>query len=125
MREHILLSIISITFLWSCQKVNQIDLVGKWKAIEVLEQGSPLAVDVQKINMYFFPNHYEYTSTLKYQEAGHYRIQSNLLFTKDTTKSDALEKAVEIAKIDKDSLFLRMNENGKERILKMVREGNK
>jgi len=121
MNAQIYITVFLLMLLASCNKVAEVDLAGNWQAIEVTEEGSPLTLEVEQIKMNFHPTYYEYTSTLKYKEAGTYRIQSNLLFTKDTLKKEGLEKAVEISKIGPDSLFFRMNEKGKERVLKMIR----
>ena len=109
-------------FLGNCQQIKENHLVGKWRAVEVLEEGKKLTVDVTKIHIEFQPSHYEYYSTLNHKEAGTYYLQSNLLVTKDTLKKEAVEKAVEVTHLSEDSLFIRMNEKGQERILKMAKE---
>ena len=113
--------IIAILIFSQCQKIEENHLLGKWRTIEVLEQNQPLTVDVEQIYIQFTPTYYEFHSTLKHKEAGSYFLQSNLLFTKDTIQQEALEKAVEITKLTTDSLFIRMNEKGMERIWKMVK----
>jgi hypothetical protein len=95
---------------------------GKWEGTSVLEEGEPLPVDVSEIQFEFRDNNeYEYSSTLKYKEAGTYYMEDNYLFTTDTFNQASTEKVVEIVLLDGDSLHLKMKEQGQERILKLRR----
>jgi len=106
----------------ACEKeVPKEELFGAWEAVELTEEGKPLEINLQEIKLSFKAQTYVYESTLQYKEAGKYRLQANLLLTKDTLKDNGVEKGIEISKLTKDSLFLRMNEQGKERRLTMVR----
>lgn len=97
-------------------------MLGSWEAIEVTEEGQPLGVNVQEIGFTFLDEgRYTYRSTLNYKEAGSYYVESQYLFTTDTVNQATSEKAVEILQLNQDSLFLKMNDNGKERLLKLVR----
>ena len=98
------------------------DLYGNWQAVALTEEGDTLKVNINEIKLSFTERIYQFESTLRYKEAGPYYLQSNLLLTKDTLGKKLLEKGVEITKVNQDSLFLRMNEEGKERLLVMVRE---
>ena len=110
-----------------CEKKLQYgDLVGRWRAFSVTEEGEPLGVDPSVITLDLLPgNRYVFNSTLVYQEAGRCRIDLPYLYTTDTTAQDLpQEKAVRVLNaLPVDSLFLLMEEdNGKKRTLKLVRE---
>lgn len=109
-------------FLISCKNISKEDLYGEWKAVDLTEEGMPLVVNLAEISLSFTEKEYEFTSTLNYREAGAYYLQSSLLVTKDTLQENGVEKGIEISKLHQDSLFLRMNEQGKERRLVLVRQ---
>ena len=114
------LSFIFILALFvSCNAINKKQLKGEWTAVQLTEEGDTLNVNLEEITLNFDDNAYQFTSTLNYGESGTYRLAENLLYTQDTLSGDALEKVVEITKIKVDSLFIRMNEGGKERLLVM------
>ncbi len=114
--------IASLFLLCSCENPNKRLLIGNWQTSEILEEGKPLEVDFSLIDFNFTEaGLYDYHSTLNYREAGSYYLQSNLLFTLDTLNEASMEKAVKITKLTQDSLFLKMNENGKERIMRLFR----
>lgn len=93
-------------------------LVGNWQAIELLEGGQPMEADIQVIRFEFDKNRqYNYFGTLNYKEAGTYSVESKYLYTLDTLNQATTEKAVEILQLTKDSLRLRMNDSGKERLM--------
>ena len=119
---NIVLLIIS-TYLFSACEVpmKKETLYGTWQAVAVTEEGDSLALNPAEIKLSFAENKYEFMSTLNYKEAGTYQLQSNLLLTKDTTRNNLLEKGVEITKITTDSLFIRMNEQGRERKMILVK----
>jgi len=106
------------------QEVPKEELYGNWQAVALKEEGKSLTINIEEIKLSFKKRTYVFESTLQYKEAGIYRLQSNLLLTKDTLKENVLEKGIEISRLTKDSLFLRMNEQGKERRLTMVRMKN-
>jgi len=114
--------IASLFLLCGCDNPNKKLLIGKWQADKILEENKPLEVDFSSINFNFTEaGMYNYQSTLDYREAGSYYLQSNLLYTLDTLNEASMEKAVKITKLTQDSLFLKMNEDGKERIMRLFR----
>lgn len=109
--------------LLACKKVEEDLLSGSWKGSAILEAGAPLDIDPSNIRLVLDPDGaYRYESTLNYREAGTYFLDQQYLYTMDTINQASTEKAVEIMLLSPDSLHLRMNEAGKERLLKMVRE---
>lgn len=118
----LLISISLLLLLIACNNITKEDLYGDWQAVQLTEEGQEVPVNLSEINLLFKENSYHFNSTLKYREAGTYRLQSNLLITKDTINNNRLEKGIEIYRMMPDSLYLRMNEEGKERLLVMVRK---
>ncbi len=114
-------SLLIVVFLFYCKKEEGPDLIGHWQAFEITEEGEPLQVDPREIQFEFQADGiYYFQSTLNYREAGRYRLSNReYLFTTDTLESGAAEKAVEISRLTADSLTLRMNDAGKERLLKL------
>ncbi|MCB0572266.1 MAG: hypothetical protein KDC66_21010 [Phaeodactylibacter sp.] len=105
-----------------CAPVQESLIQGHWQGVTVLEEGAPLQVDPALISISFgSDNGYDYTSTLNYREAGTYYIDSKYLHTTDTLNQASTEKAVEIVTLTADSLILKMNEGGRERLLKLAR----
>lgn len=103
----------------SCATIKDQLLLGEWQATELLEEGKPLEIDVQEINLNFEGNTYTFSSTLNYKEAGSYFVDDSYLFTTDTVNLASTEKAVEIVTLTNDTLILKMNDLGKERLLKL------
>ena len=108
-------------FITACQSISKEDLYGVWQAVDLTEEGIALDVNLAEITLSFEEQEYEFNSTLNYREAGAYYLQGSLLVTKDTLQVNGVEKGIEISKFHQDSLFLRMNEEGKERRLVLVR----
>lgn len=121
-----MLTVISVlfTFLTACQSgYEQEALQGRWEAVAITEEGTPLAVDPSQIELHFLASDlYTYQSTLNYREAGSYYIDGTYLFTRDTLNQASTQKAVEILKLANDTLQLKMMDGDKERQLTMVKQ---
>ncbi|MFM8451134.1 MAG: hypothetical protein ACKOAY_13595 [Haliscomenobacter sp.] len=112
--------ILLIMGLVRCHPFQKRALLGHWGGTSLTAQGDSLALDPSDIHLTFLSkNRYEFLGTLKYKEQGTFRLEGNLLYTLDTSRAKAKEKAVEILMLSKDSLHFRMNEDGQERILKL------
>ncbi len=107
--------------LTACGPDREAIIQGDWQGVLVLEEQDTLPVDPAEIRFRFEPGVYQYHSTLKYREAGSFRIDRQYLITTDTVNQASTEKAVEIIRLDSDTLELRMMENGKERTLLLER----
>ncbi|PHN01547.1 hypothetical protein CRP01_36725 [Flavilitoribacter nigricans DSM 23189 = NBRC 102662] len=107
----------------ACKQYEEDLLSGTWRGSSILEANQPLDIEPSNIKLILEPSgSYRYESTLNYQEAGTYFLDQQYLYTMDTINQASTEKAVEIMLLTQDSLHLRMNEAGKERLLKMARE---
>lgn len=122
MRKYYLIFVFGLLLL-SCGGITQEELNGKWTAVQLTEEGDSLPVNLEEITLQFDEkNGYGFTSTLNYKEEGTYQLNKNLLSTIDSLNNATKEKVVEITKLANDSLFIRMNEAGKERILVMTKK---
>ena len=90
--------------------------------MELTEEGDSLRVNLEEITLRFADNGYDFTSTLNYKEEGVYSLNENFLLTLDSLNEGANEKIVEITRLENDSLHIRMNDAGKERLLVMIRQ---
>lgn len=122
MRAKTTILVFLLFFLNACTNRMEKELIGKWKGVELLEEGEPLAIDPAEIEFEFFPkNDYSFSSTLNYREAGQYRVQTDYLFTTDTTRAEGAEKIVRILQLEADTLVLEMKDQEKTRELKLLR----
>lgn len=113
---------ILVSMLFACDTVDGSKLKGYWKADRVTEIGEPLDLDLSEIAFEFKQNgRYSYYNTPSLSEEGRYEIKGNRLFTTDTTGASPMQKAVEIIRLDQDSLHIRMNYGGKEQVLYLFR----
>ncbi len=88
-------------------------LHGKWQAYSIEKNGKVDTASYLKEVQFEFNNtgRYLYQSTLNKQQAGKFRVNEKLLYTQDTI-SQSKEKAVEIIRLDKDTLSIKMNHAG-------------
>ena len=104
----------------SCAPYRQNDLIGEWQAISITQEGDSLEIDPKIVKFTFNKDEgYTFRSTLNYQESGTYYIINKQLFTMDTLNRASTEKIVEILQLSPDSLNLKMNDAGKERLMKL------
>jgi len=116
----LVIGIITLFLFVNCTNQNKKNLHGEWQGVEILEKDRPLEVNAEEIKFWFGPEErYRFQGTLNYREAGTYYLQSKYLYTTDTVNQASTEKAVEIVKLTEDSLFLKMQEAGKERLMKL------
>ena len=104
-----------------CDGLQKEQLKGKWTAVQLTEEGDSLKVNLDEITLNFEEKGYDFTSTLNYKEAGIYELNDNFLTTLDSLNQGTEEKVVEITRLQNDSLYIRMMEQGKERILVMIK----
>jgi hypothetical protein len=106
-----------------CGEREDAQLLGKWEASQVLQQGDSLLLDPAEVGFSFLPdNRYSYRSTLRYQEAGTWRYDNGFLFAQDTTRAGATERIVAIEKLTADSLVLRMRADTAEQIMTLLKQ---
>ncbi|NJK84010.1 MAG: hypothetical protein HC912_09600 [Saprospiraceae bacterium] len=70
-----------VVFNCASENLQKAALVGNWQAIELFEVDSLLPLNLEEVQLTFSENGtYLFTGTLKYREAGKYRLSDNLLF---------------------------------------------
>lgn len=107
----------------SCSEREDVLLLGKWQATQVLEAGDSLKLDPTQVGFLFRPdNRYTFRSTLRYQEAGTWRYTEGFLMAQDTTRENSPERVVAVEKLTTDSLEIRMLADGKERWVTLLKE---
>ena len=116
-----IIALFIIFVIAGCSPFSQDDIIGHWEAVEVLEEGRLMELDPSEISLKFDADHYLFTSTISYKEAGHYALEGNHLLTRDTMQQQGKVNKLELIKLTKDSLQLKMLEQSKQRILKMKR----
>lgn len=111
-----------LSFYLGCNQYDKSQLIGTWKATKVLEEGNAMKLKPNEISFSFNQkNQYQYTGTIGYQEAGTYRLEGDLLLSKDTTRQGHKEKAVKILQLHSDSLRIEMLADGKEQTIHLVK----
>lgn len=116
------LYLLLLLFACSCSNPLKKAVIGNWKAALITEEGKKLEVNTGEVKLNLQENgQYNYSSTLNYQEAGSWFLDENLLFTNDTIHK-AGQKAVMIVNAKQDTLVLKMAENGKNRLLTLIKE---
>lgn len=108
------LPLIAILFICSCEEpLDPTLLHGEWQADEYLASGKPKKTDPKLIGFTFAADQtYTYKGGFSYKEAGQYRLERSILYSTDTLSDQRIEKAVKIARITADSLYLEMNNGG-------------
>lgn len=108
-----ILLILSIPFLiFTCKKIDETLLHGKWKVASMIEKGKPTDKGAEQATFNFLPNG-TYTYEISYyKEAGNYDTKDGKLYTTDTLNSDRIKKVVRVVNITSDSLVLEMNNAG-------------
>lgn len=96
--------------------------MGEWQGALVTEDGDSLKLDPREITFDFrADDRYEFTSTLRYSEAGTYRTEAGYLFAQDTTQPTNPERVVAIEKLTVDSLIIRMSADTVQRLVTLLR----
>lgn len=118
MNYKFLLLISCLFFFFSCKKIDQTLLHGKWKGATMTSEGQVIDNGAEHIEFNFHPNNTYSYSILSYKEAGSFRTLEDKLYTIDTTRAERLEKPVRVKLITTDSLHLEMNDKGIPKLLK-------
>lgn len=107
----------------ACAPYTPSDLAGEWSCVSLTETGDSLPVDWAAIHFSFDNDGgYRFLSTLNYREEGAFKIRDSYLYTRDTLRAGTAEKVVEITRLSRDTLILRMREQTKERIMVLKRD---
>lgn len=122
MNNKIFLLVFSLLFLSRCTNPVEAILPGKWIAYQVTEEGKPLEINAEEVQLEIRTDGtYSYASTLNYAEKGNWKVKDNLLITSGV-EPEGSNNTVQVIPNAPDSLILKMQEEGKERMVYMVRD---
>lgn len=108
--------------LHACHSIDQEDLQGTWIGKQVIEAGDTLEMDLSNLRLHFEPDgSFTYTKTSRERLVGAYSISGSLLELKvDDPAAETI--LIQISDLSSDMLHLRMNHEGNERHLGLVKE---
>ncbi len=114
-------ALLSLLFSACEPPIDNTLLLGQWQAVAMVE-ADKVNEDITDIRFNFSDaDTYTYQGGPSYQEAGHYRIQGDLLYSTDTLAQQRVEKVVRIIKLTSDTLFLQMNKGGLDQEMRLVK----
>jgi hypothetical protein len=112
----------AMLLLAACANQRERQLLGAWQAFEITEEGELLPVKPEEVRFEFRAGHtYSYQSTLNYKETGSFRIHKGYLLTRELSGVSEPERAVFIERLEADTLVLGMEDQGKQREVKLAR----
>ncbi len=115
----------AILLLASCANQREKQLLGAWQAFEITEEGEPLPIKPEEVRFEFHSDKtFTYRSTLNYSETGAFRIHADYLLTRKLDNQTGQEMAVLIERLERDTLVLGMEDQGKKRRINLVRVGD-
>ena len=111
MRVLPLLVLISAFFI-ACNSNNKELMIGNWNAVSFIQEDSTYQIDLSRVQLSFDElGNYCYSSNLKHDECGHYKLQKNFLLLSDTLNQGQTEKNLFFEFISEDSLLIKMKQN--------------
>lgn len=117
-KTHVL--IILSFLIFSCQPLSREALEGDWEAITVVEEGDTLDLDLTNVSLTFDRDRFKYRHTQRDSLSGVYELSKDLieLFV-DSPGVDTI--VIQVSDLQAASLVLRMNHEGKERLVTLVK----
>lgn len=98
-------------------------LEGAWQAAAFYQNGQSVTIPLDSVEMVFSPNQtYTFRSIGLYREKGAFRTSSRYLFMRDSTGNPSQERALKILFLSTDSLKLKMQQEGSEQVLFLVKK---
>lgn len=106
-----------LTGICSCSPDARL-LEGTWRLSGYYQDGQAIAIPLDSVGLVLHPNQiYEFRSIGYYREKGAFRTSSSYLFLRDSTRTDAQERALKILLLTADSLKIKMQQAEKEQVL--------
>lgn len=117
----LLFSVVLLSFFASgCRQDPKRLIAGHWQVVSITSQSELPDYRLEDFRFFFTEGgRYQYFGNLYYEEAGVYAVEGSYLHTTDTLRLDSGEKTVQILKLTKDSLILRMAD---ETTMKLVKD---
>jgi len=114
--------LISTLFI-ACNSNNKEQMIGNWNAVSFIHEDSTFQIDLSSVQLSFDElDNYCYSSNLKHEECGHYKLQKNFLLLSDTINQGQTEKNLFFEFISEDSLLIKMKQNELDQTLIFSRE---
>ena len=103
--------LISTLFI-ACNSNNKELMIGDWNAVSFIQEDSTYQIDLSRVQLSFDElGNYCYSSNLKHEECGHYKLQKNFLLLTDTLNQGQDVKNLFFEFITEDSLLIKMKQN--------------
>ena len=114
--------LISTLFI-ACNSNNKEQMIGNWNAVSFIQEDSTFQIDLSSVQLSFDElDNYCYSSNLKHEECGHYKLQKNFLLLSDTINQGQTEKNLFFEFISEDYLLIKMKQNELDQTLIFSRE---
>lgn len=102
-------AVLLLLALFSCRQDPHRLMAGHWQVVAITSEAELPEYRLEDFRFFFTEDgRYQYFGNLYYEEAGVYAVEGSYLHTTDTLRQDTGEKTVQILKLTKDSLILRM-----------------
>ena len=106
--------------LCACHDLSPDALEGNWKATTVVEEGDTLDLDLKNVTLGFSGNNFKYQHTQRDSLEGTFAISKGLINL--YVQNPGMDTIVlQINDLESSSLILRMNHEGKERLVSMTK----
>ena len=103
--------LISTLFI-ACNSNNKELMIGDWNAVSFIQEDSTYQIDLSRVQLSFDElGNYCYSSNLKHEECGHYKLQKNFLLLTDTLNQGQDGKNLFFEFITEDSLLIKMKQS--------------
>jgi len=108
--------------LFSCEQ-DQPQLLGRWKVIDIKDDGQLQEFDMDSIYFEFLSgDSFRMTDTYGGKILGNFKMESPYLYISTFEKDGTQKKPIEILKFTDDSLHLLMNSNGVRRRIMLIKK---
>lgn len=112
--------IIMLSVILTCQSVSSEALQGEWRAATVVEEGDTLDLDLRNVQLVFSGDNFNYQHTQRDSMSGKFDLSRGLIkLYVDNPSTDTI--IIQLNDIHPGSLELRMNHEGKERLVTMIK----
>lgn len=117
------LFVLIFTLFIACNSNNKELMIGDWNAVSFIQEDSTYQIDLSRVQLSFDElGNYCYSSNLKHEECGHYKLQKNFLVLTDTLNQGQDAKNLFFEFITEDSLLIKMKQNELDQTLMFSRK---
>ncbi|MCB0666572.1 MAG: hypothetical protein KDC80_12140 [Saprospiraceae bacterium] len=113
-------TLLCTTFLLSCQSLSEEAIQGEWKARSVIEEGDTLDLDLSNVHLTISEDNFKYRHTQRDSLSGKFDLSKDLIeLYVAVPRIDTI--VIQVVDLAASSMVLRMNHEGKERLVTMNR----